>query len=61
MKTKKSLSEIYSFPGFQARAKFKKGVLGDSKARVIALVSFCSEIANLKTGVELPKIIFSSS
>jgi hypothetical protein len=38
MKTKRSLSEIYSFPGFQARAKFKKGILGDQKARVIALV-----------------------
>lgn len=38
MKTKKSLSEIYSFPGFQAQAKFKKGILGDSRARVIALV-----------------------
>ena len=38
MKTKKSLSEIYSFPGFRARAKFKKGILGDSRARVIALI-----------------------
>ena len=38
MKTKKSLSEIYSFPGFRARAKFKKGILGDSRARVVALV-----------------------
>ncbi len=38
MKTKRSLSEVYSFPGFQARAKFKKGILGDPKARVITLV-----------------------
>jgi hypothetical protein len=38
MKTKKSLSAIYSFPGFRARAKFKKGILGDSRARVVALV-----------------------
>ena len=38
MKTKKSLSEIYSFPGFRARVKFKKGVLGDPKARVLDLV-----------------------
>jgi len=38
MKTKKSFSEIYSFPGFRARAKFKKGILGDSKARVVELV-----------------------
>ena len=38
MKTKKSLSEIYSFPGFRARVKFKKGILGDSRARVVALV-----------------------
>jgi hypothetical protein len=38
MKTKKSFSEIYSFPGFRARAKFKQGILGDPKARVVELV-----------------------
>jgi len=38
MKTKKSFSEIYSFPGFRARAKFKKGILGDPKARIVELV-----------------------
>ena len=38
MKTKKSLSEIYSFPGFRARVKFKKGILGDQKARVLDLI-----------------------
>ncbi len=38
MKTKKSFSEIYSFPGFRAQAKFKKGILGDPKARVVELV-----------------------
>ena len=37
MKTKKSFSEIYSFPGFRARAKFKKGILGDPKARIVEL------------------------
>lgn len=38
MKTKKSFSEIYSFPGFRAKAKFKKGILGDPKARIVELV-----------------------
>jgi hypothetical protein len=38
MKTKKSFSEIYSFPGFRARSKFKQGILGDPKARVVELV-----------------------
>jgi hypothetical protein len=38
MITKKSFSEIYSFPGFRARSKFKKGILGDPKARVVELV-----------------------
>jgi hypothetical protein len=37
MKTKKSFSEIYSFPGFRARSTFKKGILGDPKARVVKL------------------------
>jgi hypothetical protein len=38
MKTKKSFSEIYSFPGFRAKANFKKGILGDPKARIVELV-----------------------
>jgi hypothetical protein len=38
MKTKKSFSEIYSFPGFRAKTKFKKGILGDPKARIVELV-----------------------
>lgn len=37
MKTKKSFSEIYSFPGFRARSTFKKGILGDPKARIVHL------------------------
>jgi len=59
MKTKKSLSEIYSFPGFQARAKFKKGVLGDSKARVIALVRRQKK-RFVQIAVSLPKVIMIS-
>lgn len=38
MKTKKTFTEIYSFPGFRAKAKFKKGILGDPKARIVELV-----------------------
>ena len=38
MKTKTSLRSLYSFPGFQARSRFKSGVKGDPKARVIELV-----------------------
>ena len=59
MKTKKSLSEIYSFPGFQARTKFKKGVLGDSKARVIALVRRQKK-RFVQIAVSLPKVIMIS-
>lgn len=56
MKIKKSLSEIYSFPGFQARAKFKKGILGDPKARVIALVRRQKK-RFVQIAVNLPKVI----
>ena len=38
MKIKKCFSEIYSLSGFRARSKFKKGIPGDSKARVVELV-----------------------
>lgn len=38
MKTKTSFSQLYSFPGFRARARFKGGVLGDPGARVVCLV-----------------------
>ncbi len=37
MKTKKSFSDIYSFPGFRARSTFSKGILGDSRARIVKL------------------------
>lgn len=37
MKTKTSLRDIYSPPGFRARARFKSGILGDPQARVIQL------------------------
>lgn len=56
MKTKKSLSEIYSFPGFQARAKFKKGILGDPKARVISLVRRQKK-QFVQVAVRSPKVI----
>jgi hypothetical protein len=36
MKTKTTLSDLYSFPGFRALSKLK-GILGDSPARVITL------------------------
>lgn len=38
MKTKTSFSDIFSFPGFRARSRFKCGVLGDPAARVVKLV-----------------------
>lgn len=37
MKTYKTLSEIYSHPGFRARSKLT-GIFGDPYARVISLV-----------------------
>ena len=38
MKTKTCFSELYSFPGFRAKARFKSGILGDPVARVVTLV-----------------------
>lgn len=38
MKTNRSFRELYSFPGFRARARFKSGVFQDPKARVVELV-----------------------
>ena len=38
MKTKTCFRALYSFPGFQALARFKSGVTGDPHARVVALV-----------------------
>ena len=38
MKTKTTFSQLYDFPGFRARARFKCGVFKDSKARVVELV-----------------------
>jgi hypothetical protein len=38
MKTKTTLTQVYSFPGFRARARFKCGVFQDPTARVITLV-----------------------
>lgn len=38
MKTKTSFSQLYSFPGFRARPRFKRGVFQDPKARVVELV-----------------------
>jgi hypothetical protein len=36
MKTKRMFAELYSFPGFRAKAKFK-GVFGDPHARIVDL------------------------
>jgi len=38
MKTKTTFSQLYNFPGFRARARFKSGVFQDPKARVVELV-----------------------
>jgi hypothetical protein len=38
MKTKTSFKQLYSFPGFRAKARFKCGVQGDPSARVVELV-----------------------
>ena len=37
MKTKTSFSQLYDFPGFRAKERFKSGVKGDPKARVAKL------------------------
>jgi hypothetical protein len=37
MKTKTTFSQLYSFPGFRARPRFKCGVFQDPKARVVDL------------------------
>lgn len=37
MKIKTTFSQVYSFPGFRARTRFKSGVKGDSNARVVEL------------------------
>jgi hypothetical protein len=37
MKTKTSFSQLYDFPGFRARARFKSGVFKDPIARVVEL------------------------
>jgi len=37
MKTKKTLNDLYSFPGFRAHSKLK-GMFGDSPARIVTLV-----------------------
>lgn len=36
MKTNKTLTELYSFPGFKAQSKLK-GIFGDHTARIITL------------------------
>lgn len=38
MKTKTTFSQLYNFPGFRARARFKSGVFQDPGARVVELV-----------------------
>jgi hypothetical protein len=37
MKTKTSFRDLYSLHGFRARARFKCGVFGDPKARVVPM------------------------
>ncbi len=37
MKTKITFSQLYDFPGFRAKARFKSGIKGDHKARVVEL------------------------
>ena len=38
MKIKTCFRELYSFPGFRAKSRFKSGIQGDPNARVVALV-----------------------
>ena len=38
MKTKTTFNQLYGFPGFRARARFKSGIKGNSNARVVELV-----------------------
>lgn len=37
MKTKTTFSQLYSFAGFRAQTRFKSGILGDTKARIVSL------------------------
>ena len=60
MKTKKSFSEIYSFLGFRARTKFKKGILGDSKARVVELVRRQKK-RFVRVAARLPRVITTNA
>ena len=60
MKTKKSLCAIYCLPGFRARAKFKKGILGDPKARVIQLVRRQKK-RFVRSAARLPRVITISA
>jgi hypothetical protein len=50
MKTKTCFRALYSFPGFQARARFKSGVTGDPHARVVALVRRQKKVSALGVG-----------
>lgn len=37
MKTKTTFSQLYNFPGFRAKTRFKSGIKGDPQARVVEL------------------------
>lgn len=54
MKTKTCFRALYSFPGFQARARFKGGVKGDPHARVVALVRRQKKVSALGVGGDTP-------
>ena len=54
MKTKTTFIQLYSFPGFKARARFKCGVLGDPQARVVSLVR-CQKKMFVQSAAMLPE------
>ena len=55
MKTKTCFRALYSFPGFQAHARFKSGVKGDPHARVVALVRRQKKASALGVGGDPPR------
>ncbi len=50
MKTKTSFRDLYSFPGFRARARFKCGIKGDQTARVVELARHQKKTSALFAG-----------
>ena len=57
MKIKTTLSQLYNFPGFRARARFKCGVFQDCRARVVALAR--RKKKRFVQGADIPRRVFT--